>query len=128
MGYRGDEEQDWRREREREEEEQEQEGRGRYPQGEDWFVLHHSRRVVQTEAGEMRIVRSPGGRLLDRQLHIGFITMEPKSLFVPQYIDSSLIIFIHRGTCTLIRHLPYFTYLQTTNWKKKVVDIYISPF
>lgn len=102
MGYRGNEEEDWWRERQREEEEQEREGRGRYPQGEDWFVLRDSRRVVQTEAGEMRVVRSPGGRILDRQLHMGFITMEPKSLFVPQYIDSSLIIFIRRGPCTSI--------------------------
>lgn len=91
MGYRGNEE-----------EEQEREGRGRYPQGEDWFVLQDSKRVVQTEAGEMRVVRSPGGRILDRQLHMGFITMEPKSLFVPQYIDSSLIIFIRRGPRTSI--------------------------
>lgn len=30
-------------------------------------------------------------------MHIGFITMEPKTLFVPQYIDSNLILFVERG-------------------------------
>lgn len=102
MGYRGyeeeeEEEEDWRREREREQEEGGG-GGGRWPQAEDWFLLHDSKRVVQTEAGEVRVVRSlGGGRLMERQLHIGFITMEPKSLYVPQYIDSNLILFIRRG-------------------------------
>lgn len=112
MGYKGydekEEEEDWReRERERETEQEEEDERGggggggrgrRWPQGEDWFLLHDSKRIVQTEAGEVRVVRSlGGGRLLERQLHIGFITMEPKSLYVPQYIDSNLILFIRRG-------------------------------
>jgi hypothetical protein len=94
-------EEDWRREREerergrereREETEEEEE------ETEDWFLLQDSKDVVKTDAGEMRVVRSLGGRIMDRPMHIGFITMEPKSLFIPQYLDSSLILFIRRGT------------------------------
>ncbi|KAF2300524.1 hypothetical protein GH714_013939 [Hevea brasiliensis] len=45
----------------------------------------------------MRVVRSFGWRMIERPMHIGFITMEPKTLFIPHYLDSSLIIFIRRG-------------------------------
>ncbi|XP_062172690.1 vicilin-like seed storage protein At2g28490 [Alnus glutinosa] len=78
---------DWRREREETEEEE----------TEDWFLLQDSKKVVTTDAGEMRVVRSLGGRIVDRPMHIGFIAMEPKTLFIPQYLDSSLILFIRRG-------------------------------
>ncbi|XP_038901798.1 vicilin-like seed storage protein At2g28490 [Benincasa hispida] len=61
------------------------------------FLMEDSKQVIETEAGEMRVMRSPASRILDRPMHIGFITMEPKSLFVPQYLDSSLILFVHRG-------------------------------
>ncbi|KAL5831215.1 hypothetical protein ACOSQ4_016569 [Xanthoceras sorbifolium] len=58
--------------------------------------------VVKTAAGEMRVVMtSGGGRVADRPMHIGFITMEPETLFVPQYIDSSLILFVNRGEATV---------------------------
>ncbi|WCJ41071.1 RmlC-like cupins superfamily protein [Euphorbia peplus] len=70
------------------------------PQGgsqERRFLLQDSKRVVKTDAGEVRVVKGYGGKLIDRPMHIGFITMEPKSLFIPQYLDSSLIIFIRRG-------------------------------
>ncbi|GAV62080.1 Cupin_1 domain-containing protein [Cephalotus follicularis] len=85
MGYR--EEEDWRRERE-------ERGKG---EGEDWFLLQDSKHVVKTDAGDMRVVKSLGGRIIDRPMHIGFIRMEPKTLFIPQYIDSTLIIFVRRG-------------------------------
>ena len=63
------------------------------------FLLQRSKQIVRTEAGEMRVVRSVGGgRIVDRPMHIGFITMEPQTLYVPQYIDSSLILFVRRGT------------------------------
>jgi hypothetical protein len=52
---------------------------------------------VKTDAGEMMVLRNYGGRIIDRPMHIGFITMEPRTLFVPQYIDSSLILFIRTG-------------------------------
>lgn len=63
----------------------------------DWFLLQDSKSVMRTEAGEMRVIKSLGGKIWDRPLHIGFITMEPQTLFIPQYLDSSLMIFIRRG-------------------------------
>ena len=81
------EEEDWRREREKREEWSTEEG----------FLLQDSKRVVKTDAGEMEVVRSFVGKIVDRPLHIGFITMEPNTLFIPQYLDSSLVIFIRRG-------------------------------
>ncbi|GMY10648.1 vicilin-like seed storage protein [Fagus crenata] len=95
---------DWRREREEseetgrsreKEESREREEREKYTEGR--FLLQESKRVVKTDAGEMRVVRSFDGRVVDRRMHIGFITMDPKTLFIPQYLDSSLIIFIRKG-------------------------------
>lgn len=89
MGFR--EEEEWRGEGEEEREEE------RKREGEDWFLLHDSKHVVKTDAGDMKVVKSMGGRIVDRPMHIGFIRMEPKALFIPQYVDSSLIIFVRRG-------------------------------
>ncbi|XP_059664422.1 vicilin-like seed storage protein At2g28490 [Cornus florida] len=77
-----------RGEREREEGKREREG---------LFLLRDSKHVVRTDAGDMRLVRGYGGRIVERPMHIGFINMEPKSLFIPQYLDCSLILFIRRG-------------------------------
>ncbi|KAI3427685.1 Cupin type-1 domain-containing protein [Psidium guajava] len=82
---RGEEEREWRR-RER--------GGG---EEEDFFLLHDSKRLFRTEAGEMKVVRSFGGRIVERPMHIGFITMDPQTLFVPQYLDSNLVLFVRRG-------------------------------
>jgi len=69
------------------------------PEGkeESLFLMHSPKRVVKTDAGEMRVLKTRSSRFLDRHMHIGFITMEPNSLFVPHYLDSNLIIFIHKG-------------------------------
>ncbi|KAG6526649.1 hypothetical protein ZIOFF_016650 [Zingiber officinale] len=71
------------------------------------FRLEKWEQVVKTEAGEVRVLRGSGspskrqgaGAGSDRtnSIHIGFIFMEPKSLFIPQYLDSSLVLFVHRG-------------------------------
>ncbi|KAL2471124.1 RmlC-like cupins superfamily protein [Abeliophyllum distichum] len=66
-------------------------------EGEDQFLLQDSKQVLRTDAGDVRVVRGFGGRFMKSLMHIGFITMEPKSLFIPQYLDSSLILFIRRG-------------------------------
>ncbi|XWS28433.1 hypothetical protein CRYUN_Cryun25bG0068500 [Craigia yunnanensis] len=89
MGHRGEKE----RRKERERREEKGEGAGR----EERFLLPNSKPVMKTDAGEMRVVRSLGGRIIEKPLHIGFITMEPKTLFVPQYLDSSLILFVRTG-------------------------------
>ncbi|KAI3450523.1 hypothetical protein Pfo_007188 [Paulownia fortunei] len=67
------------------------EGRGK------WFLLQDSKQVVKTDAGEMRVVRGFAGKFIRSPMHVGFINMEPRSLFIPQYLDSSLILFIRRG-------------------------------
>ncbi|KAK5838299.1 hypothetical protein PVK06_007028 [Gossypium arboreum] len=61
----------------------------------EWFLLPNSESVIKTDAGEMRVVRSHGGRIFEKLLHIGFIKMEPRTLFLPLYLDSNLILFIH---------------------------------
>ncbi|KAF3542440.1 hypothetical protein DY000_02003277 [Brassica cretica] len=65
------------------------------------FMMKESRQVIKSEGGEMRVVISPRGRIIEKPMHIGFLTMEPKTLFVPQYLDSSLLIFIRQGEATL---------------------------
>uniref|UniRef100_A0A803L3T4 Cupin type-1 domain-containing protein n=1 Tax=Chenopodium quinoa TaxID=63459 RepID=A0A803L3T4_CHEQI len=67
----------------------------------EMFLLKDSKKVVSTQAGEMRVVKGYGGKIVESPLHIGFITMEPRSLFVPQYMDSSLILYIRRGEAKL---------------------------
>ncbi|XP_042504733.1 vicilin-like seed storage protein At2g28490 [Macadamia integrifolia] len=64
---------------------------------EDEFLLRDSKQAVSTEAGEMRVVKGFGGRGIDNPIHIGFINMEPKTLFLPQYTDTNLILFVRRG-------------------------------
>ncbi|KAB1227013.1 Vicilin-like antimicrobial peptides 2-2 [Morella rubra] len=93
---------EWRREREERERmrRRREEGREREwseEETDDWFLLQESKPVMSTDAGEMRVVKSFRGMIADGPMHIGFITMEPKTLFIPQYLDSSLIIFIRRG-------------------------------
>lgn len=94
VGYRDE---DWGKQREDPDQEQEEQEHEAMMGDEDWFLLGNSKQVVKTKAGEMRVVKSVGGRIVDKPMHIGFITMEPKSLFVPQYMDSSLILFVRSG-------------------------------
>ncbi|KAK4375977.1 hypothetical protein RND71_006654 [Anisodus tanguticus] len=80
--------------REREEEESEQK-----TQGEKWFLLRQLHDVVKTDTGSMRLVKGGyrRGSFLHSPMHIGFISMEPNSLFIPQYLDSDLVLFVHHG-------------------------------
>lgn len=72
------------------------------------FLMQDSKSVVKADAGEMRVLESHGGRRLERLMHIGFITMEPKSLFIPQYLDSNLVIFVRRGITTFFNFLSIY--------------------
>ncbi|KAF7120873.1 hypothetical protein RHSIM_Rhsim13G0092600 [Rhododendron simsii] len=105
-----EEEGDERGRREREEEEEEEEegydegggGGGRRREREEMFLMHEMKTVVRTDAGDMKVIKGfdsggIGGVVSEKQIHLGFITMEPKSLFIPQYLDSNLIIFVRRG-------------------------------
>ncbi|MQM19349.1 hypothetical protein Taro_052351 [Colocasia esculenta] len=74
------------------------EGRGEGRGG--LFMMERSRQVVKTEAGEVRVARGLGWKGGPAPLHMGFISMEPNSLFLPQYMDASLILFIRSGNQT----------------------------
>jgi len=65
-------------------------------------VLDRVEKVVESEGGQVRVVRGqpwPPSAVWCREglMHIGFITMEPKTLFVPHYLDSSITLFVRRG-------------------------------
>jgi hypothetical protein len=71
------------------------------------FIMDKWEKIIESEGGEVRVARgfgSPTGHGSGSDaarkglLHIGFISMEPKTLFVPQYIDAGLILFLKRGT------------------------------
>ncbi|KAL0537734.1 hypothetical protein IC582_026719 [Cucumis melo] len=102
IGIKEEEEEEWWREREEERE------FGR----KERFLMVDSKKVIETEAGEMRVMRGPASRILDRPMHIGFITMEPKSLFVPQYLDSTLILFVRRGNSLLFLNSFLLTHIH----------------
>ncbi|XP_040944962.1 vicilin-like seed storage protein At2g28490 [Gossypium hirsutum] len=55
----------------------------------------------KTDAGEMRVVKSHGRRIFEKLLHIGFIKIEPQTLFLPLYLDSNLILFVNTGQATV---------------------------
>ncbi|ONL97789.1 Vicilin-like seed storage protein [Zea mays] len=79
--------------------EEEEKGKGK---GRGLFLLHRVEKVVESEGGQVRVVRGqpwPPASFACREglMHIGFITMEPKTLFVPQYLDSSITLFVQRG-------------------------------
>ncbi|RZS23472.1 hypothetical protein BHM03_00056422 [Ensete ventricosum] len=65
-------------------------GRGR-------FILGRTRRVVRTEAGQVRIVSGDRWKGQPSTMNIGFLRLEPNSLFLPQYVDANLILFVRRG-------------------------------
>ncbi|XP_061354956.1 vicilin-like seed storage protein At2g28490 [Gastrolobium bilobum] len=87
------------------------------------FLMQNSKVVAKTDAGEMRVLESYGGRIMERRLHIGFITMESRSLFIPQYLDSTLIIFVRRGEAKV-----GFMYKDELEERKlKMGDVYQIP-
>nr|XP_016468163.1 PREDICTED: vicilin-like seed storage protein At2g28490 [Nicotiana tabacum] len=79
--------------------EREEEGSEQRTQGEKWFLLRHLHDVVKTDAGLMRLVKGgySRGTSFHSPMRIGFISMEPNSLFIPQYLDSNLLLFVHHG-------------------------------
>ncbi|OMO77269.1 Cupin 1 [Corchorus olitorius] len=82
----------------RKETEWEREGGHRHRHEEEGsFLLPDSKPVMSSDAGEMRVVQSVSSRIIEKPLHIGFITMEPNTLFIPHYLDSTLILFFRTG-------------------------------
>ncbi|KAL5056039.1 hypothetical protein RYX36_036721 [Vicia faba] len=87
------------------------------------FLLQNSKSVVKTDAGEMRVMQNNDDKFLDRSMQIGLINMEPKSLFIPQYLDSNLIIFVGRG----IAKLGFIYGDELEERRLKTGDIYVIP-
>lgn len=77
--------------------------------GRDLFLLHDSEDVVKSEAGGMKVVKGMTGKFVQKPMHIGFIIMEPKSLFIPQYLDST--------NQTLIIHSIIKTATENNYWQ-----------
>lgn len=77
--------------------EEEEGGGGEVFGGDSGFLLQESLHVVKTDAGNMRVLSSGGLGFWRSRMLMGLITMEPNSLFIPQYLDSSLILFVRRG-------------------------------
>jgi ABC-type glycerol-3-phosphate transport system permease component len=76
------------------------------------FLMENFKSVVKTDAGEMRLFKNNDDKFLDRSMHIGLINMEPRSLFIPQYLDSNLIIFVRRGIIILLLSFYAYTLFQ----------------
>ncbi|XP_058735043.1 vicilin-like seed storage protein At2g28490 [Vicia villosa] len=87
------------------------------------FLLQNSKSVVKTDAGEMRLMQNNDDKFLDRSMQIGLINMEPKSLFIPQYLDSNLIIFVRRG----VAKLGFIYGDELEERRLKTGDIYVIP-
>lgn len=87
------------------------------------FLMQNSKSVVKTHAGELRLFKNNDDRFLDRHMHIGLLNMEPRSLFIPQYLDSNLIIFVRRGVAKL-----GFIYGDELEERRiKTGDLYVIP-
>ncbi|CAL5211306.1 unnamed protein product [Lathyrus oleraceus] len=87
------------------------------------FLLQNSKSVAKTDAGEMRVMQNNDDKFLDRSMQIGLINMEPKSLFIPQYLDSNLIIFVRRG----VAKLGFIYGDELEERRLKTGDIYVIP-
>uniref|UniRef100_A0A6V7QSQ7 Cupin type-1 domain-containing protein n=1 Tax=Ananas comosus var. bracteatus TaxID=296719 RepID=A0A6V7QSQ7_ANACO len=61
------------------------------------FMLGKAKKVVETAGGEVRVVSGLRWKGDPNPMHIGFISMEPNTLFIPQYIDSDLVLFVKSG-------------------------------
>jgi hypothetical protein len=69
--------------------------------GKGMFVLDRLEKVVESDGGQVHVVRGqpwPPGSFHEGLMHIGFINMEPKTLLVPQYLDTALTLFVQLGT------------------------------
>ncbi|KAL6009365.1 hypothetical protein ACLOJK_022594 [Asimina triloba] len=64
------------------------------------FLLKNSKLVVKSEGGEVRVMRGYYEKAMRQAagpMHIGFVTMEPDTLYLPQYMDANLLIFVRKG-------------------------------
>ncbi|KAI5083373.1 hypothetical protein GOP47_0003116 [Adiantum capillus-veneris] len=95
-----------RKQEEEEEEEEEEEGhRGHDREHEhraadhESFLLGKPIKVMKTEAGELRVLPHGGinSELGRKGIGLGFLTLEPKALVLPHYIDADCLFLVHKG-------------------------------
>ncbi|MCO5609735.1 hypothetical protein L7F22_063967 [Adiantum nelumboides] len=95
-------------EEEEEEEEEGQEGSGHRRHGRERedetadhesFLLGKPIKVMKTEAGELRVLPHGGikSELGRKKIGLGFLTLEPKALLLPHYIDAHCLFLAHKG-------------------------------
>ncbi|EFJ09997.1 hypothetical protein SELMODRAFT_129041 [Selaginella moellendorffii] len=67
------------------------------------FVLKEPVQVVSTEAGDIQVLPGPKelGALAENHIGLSIITIEPKGLLLPQYLDASCVLYVHKGRMTL---------------------------
>nr|CAA91187.1 vicilin [Matteuccia struthiopteris] len=103
-GGRQEEEHEREREHEherhqKEEEEHEHHHHHEKTQRQESFVLEKPIKVIKTEAGELRMLPQAGinSELVRQRLGLGFLSLEPKALLIPQYIDADCLFLVHEG-------------------------------
>ncbi|KAK9158245.1 hypothetical protein Scep_004819 [Stephania cephalantha] len=88
------------------------------------FLLQMKEEVVRTDAGDVRVVRGFAYHVgVESPMHIGFINMEPSSLFLPQYMDSTLTIFVRRGEA----RIGWIHKAKMEEKEMKTGDLYVIP-
>ncbi|XP_073009201.1 vicilin-like seed storage protein At2g28490 [Typha latifolia] len=71
--------------------------RGFIEGGKGLFILGKPKKVVETDGGGIRVVSGYRWKADPNPMYIGFISMEPNTLLIPQYIDANLILFVQEG-------------------------------
>jgi hypothetical protein len=55
-------------------------------------------KAIRTEAGEMYVLqRDASNELSRKRIGLGFLTLEPRALLLPQYSDASCLSIVHKG-------------------------------
>ncbi|KAJ7536515.1 hypothetical protein O6H91_12G072600 [Diphasiastrum complanatum] len=66
------------------------------------FILSEPLRLVKTEAGTVEIISGEQEDLLQvHQIGLNFVTLEPQALLLPQYIDTSCVLYVQQGKVRL---------------------------
>lgn len=85
-----------------EEEEEEHEHHRKHDeetQRQESFVLEKPIKIIKTDAGELSILPQAGinSELVRKRIGLGFLSLEPKALLLPQYIDADCLFLVHKG-------------------------------
>ncbi|EFJ36753.1 hypothetical protein SELMODRAFT_22406, partial [Selaginella moellendorffii] len=84
--------------------EDDDEGHSSKHKGRNPFVLEKPVEIVSTEAGKIHVLpgrKDKAGVLGSNNIGLNFITMEPKALLLPQYIDAPCVLYVLKGKMRL---------------------------